>query len=311
MKIAYLVLAHNNASHLHKLVTALSSDNASVFIHIDKKADIGDFAQTRRLPNVYFCENRVDCVWADFSLVRGCLNLMEMALDHAPNFDRLVLLSGACFPVQPTVYIEDFFARHPDTEFIEAYDLPNEAYGKTLGRLSHYWLRRCPPLIGMKWRLQKLINAFAPQRDYKKVLGGMTPMTGSQWWAITAAAARHVRDFMRDHPDFTRFCQNIDCPDEFFFQTLLWNSPFQQNIAHSITYTSWMPDQTGPEMIGAAHLPALTEAVVLDAPNNNSPHPKAEILFARKFDDSSGHTVDAIIRANTARLTRLQARKSA
>ena len=35
MKIAYLILAHNNYNHLKKLVNALNDGNGVFFIHID------------------------------------------------------------------------------------------------------------------------------------------------------------------------------------------------------------------------------------------------------------------------------------
>jgi hypothetical protein len=43
MKIAYLILAHNNPGHLSRLTRALTAQNNAVFIHIDKKADIRPF----------------------------------------------------------------------------------------------------------------------------------------------------------------------------------------------------------------------------------------------------------------------------
>ena len=42
-KTAYLILAHHQPAHLTKLVKAISCDWASVFIHIDAKADIFQF----------------------------------------------------------------------------------------------------------------------------------------------------------------------------------------------------------------------------------------------------------------------------
>ena len=42
MKIAYLILAHNNYNHLKRLVSALNDSNVVFFIHIDN---------TLKLPN--------------------------------------------------------------------------------------------------------------------------------------------------------------------------------------------------------------------------------------------------------------------
>ena len=44
MKIAYIMLAHNNPSQIKRLVASIK-ETGDVYIHIDKKSDIRQFEQ--------------------------------------------------------------------------------------------------------------------------------------------------------------------------------------------------------------------------------------------------------------------------
>ncbi|WDZ97918.1 beta-1,6-N-acetylglucosaminyltransferase [Herbaspirillum sp. WKF16] len=298
MKIAYLILAHNNPRLLSRLVGELSSERAGFFVHIDSKADIASFEALRAQPRVHFCERRVSGAWGDFSLVQATLDMMALAMRHDSGFTRVVLLSGSTLPVQPTGYIEDFFARQPDANFMEAFPMPNDDYGKSLGRLEHYWLRRARPLLRLKWSLQDLINKYAPLRDYRAALGELQPMAGSQWWAVTGRACHYMLDYAAEHRRFVRFCHHVDCSDEFFFQTILGNSHLAGTLAPSITYTNWRPNQMSPDTLKEFHLEHFAQPVVMNSANHNCPTPGGEVLFARKFDEEPWEVVEALFAAN-------------
>lgn len=295
MRIAYLILAHNNPAHLGRLIARLSAPGASFHVHIDANADIAPFAALAS-PSVTFIDRRVRCGWGDVSLVKATLELMRGAAAARPDAEYFVLLSGACYPLQPVSYIEDFLERHRGTEFIEAYALPNLQYGKTLERITHYWIRKGKPLARLRWPLQHWMNRNLPLRDYKKVLNGGEAVTGSQWWALSADAVRYVLDYHDRHPALFRFCRFVDCSDEFFFQVVLWNSRFRERISHSLTYTHWVPGpgKQSPETIDASYLPQFAGPVIRDAEQNNCPNDKREVLFARKFGAASGPVLDQI-----------------
>jgi len=293
MNIAYLILAHNNPIHFKALLHALDSESAFFFVHVDKKANIKDFYSTEK-NSISFCEKRIDGAWGDFSLVQATLNLISMTTFHKNQFDYLVLLSGACYPIQPVSYIENFFAKHHGNEFIDAFPMPNEKYAKSMTRLRHYWIRKSSPFFSYRWKLQDFILKYFPERNYKKYLNEAVPYAGSQWWAITSNAAQYILAFIEENPSFYKFFKHTDCPDESFFQTILANSSYRQAISHNITYTDWLPNKTGPELIGEKQLKDLTQMIVRNAPNNNSPNLKQEVLFARKFDDIHRNVVDEI-----------------
>ena len=291
MRIAYLILAHDQPAHLQRLVQQLTAPGAAFFVHIDAKADLNAFAGL--VPAVTFCKRRVNGAWGDISLVKATLELMQSATAESGRFDRYVLLSGACYPLHTPAYIEAFFAAHGDTEFIETFALPDTTYGKTLERIARVSIRKSKPLGRYRWPLQHFLNRVLPLRDYRKVLTGDL-VTGSQWWCLSDAAVRHVLDVTARQPQVYRFCKLVDCPDEFYFQYILWNSRFRPRISHSLTFTRWTPGKTGPDMLDASYLSHFEGPVVYASEFKNSPGERRQVLFARKFSEASAPLLDAI-----------------
>jgi len=292
VRIAYLILAHDRPAHLERLVQRLTAPGVAFFVHIDAKADQSHFASLA--PAVTFCTRRINGAWGDMSLVEATLELMKVAMSASHTFERFVLLSGACYPLQTPGYIDAFLARHRGTEFIEVFPLPDVTYNKPIERITRLWIRKGKPLARLRWPLQRVLNRILPLRDYKTVFEGKELVTGSQWWCLSGEAVQHVLDVTANQPAIYRFCKFVDCPDEFYFQVILWNSRFRASISHSLTYTDWMPGKTGPELIDASHLPTFAEPVILDSVNNNCPNEKREVLFARKSSNSPATVLDAI-----------------
>lgn len=291
MRIAYLILAHDQPAHLQRLVARLAAPGAAFFVHIDAKSDLAAFAALA--PAVTFCKRRINGAWGDISLVKATLELMRCAAAGPGGFDRYVLLSGACYPLYTPADIEAYFEHHRGTEFIEAFALPDTRYGKTLERIARVSIRKSKPLGRFRWPLQHFLNRVLPLRDYRKVLTGEL-VTGSQWWSLSGDAVKYVLDVTASAPQVYRFCKLVDCPDEFYFQYILWNSPFRASISHSLTFTRWSPGKTGPDMLNEAYLPQFAGPLIQASEFKNSPGERREVLFARKFSAASAPVLDAI-----------------
>lgn len=292
VRIAYLILAHDRPAHLQRLVQRLAGPSVSFFVHIDAKVDQRAFASLA--PVVTFCTRRINGAWGDMSLVEATLELMKVATSASRTFDQFVLLSGACYPLQTPGYIDAFLTRHRGTEFIEVFPLPDVTYNKPIERIARLWIRKGKPLARLRWPLQRLLDRILPLRDYKKVFAGRELVTGSQWWCLSGEAVQYILDVTAAQPAIYRFCKFVDCPDEFYFQVILWNSPFRASISHSLTYTDWLPGKTGPEPVDASYLPTFARPVILDSVSNNCPNEKREVLFARKLSNAPATVLDAI-----------------
>jgi len=293
MRIAYLILAHENPAHLEKLVEALAAPSDAIFIHLDAKSDDSRF---RRLSSARFCARRVPVYWGDFSQVEAILVLLQDAV--RVGFDRYVLLSGSDYPVQPMSYIRGFLQSHPATEFINIVSMPSRAAGKPLSLLTKFRHRATTSPFRRALRSGLVrAGALSRQRDPARGLGGLQPFAGSTWWAVTHPATKFILDFTAARTRFVRFFHNVTCPDEIFFHTILGNSPFSTRMQPSVTYADWSDGGDSPAYIDGRHLELFRAPAPLI---QSGAEGTGEYLFARKFSDRRPDIaleVDRIIRA--------------
>jgi hypothetical protein len=96
MKIAFLIAAHTYPELLVRLVRRLQSPVASIFIHIDKDADIHPFKELflrEEILDVYWVP-RVRCRWGTFDQVKASLSLLREALRMDHKADMYMLRTG-------------------------------------------------------------------------------------------------------------------------------------------------------------------------------------------------------------------------
>lgn len=235
--IAYLILAHTDPKQLFELVQSLDYQSR-IFIHLDKKSELSVFTRYNYPPSVVFIQDRVRVNWAGFNMITATLNLIKAALNHGGNYSHMVLLSGLDYPIKPVAQIHQFLNSHAEREFIRflrVEDSP-EHYLKIFQR--HAFKNPIFPDIGIP--LLNRVVTFVDKairkvftllvRPYKRrPLQGITPCFGSQWWAITPACASYVLDFVDKNPKFVAYFKTAFGPDEYFFHTIIGNSPFLAN----------------------------------------------------------------------------------
>src|SRR5438874_10016304 len=108
MRIAYLLLVHDNPKVIASAVRQLSTAESGFFVHVDAKADFRHFEHLHS-ERVRFTK-RIPAFWGEFSLVEAAIILVRDVLASDRRYDYLVLLSGSDYPLQSGAYIEEFFA---------------------------------------------------------------------------------------------------------------------------------------------------------------------------------------------------------
>ena len=83
-----------------------------------------------------FCRSRVRVHWGDYSVVEATLRLIREALRRPEGYDRLVLLSGADYPIRPLEDLRDHLAAHPEDEFINLVPMPDAEVDKSMSGSS-------------------------------------------------------------------------------------------------------------------------------------------------------------------------------
>jgi hypothetical protein len=130
-------------------------------------------------------------------------------------------------------------------------------------------------------------------RDYRAALGDMEPLGGSTWWSLTRDACQYIADFAGRNQRFLKFHEHVRCPDESVFQTILGNSALRPRIVRGLTWADWTAGGASPATLGQRHLEWLGSLPSFPDTDQYGP---GEILFARKFPDSSAEMVEDLRR---------------
>ena len=226
MRLAHLILAHNNPAQLARLVRHLSHKDADVYIHLDTKADIGQFESVRAIPNTFFIRKPVNMVWCEYSTIQGTLNGMEEILQSGQEYSHINLLSGNDYPLQSADNIHKFLFANSNTSFM--------AYDKIFNDWSHGQARMNTYYFGDygftgRYHLSKLVNALLPDR---KLPRGLVAYGRSEWMTLTPECVAYALKFVKDDPALQRFFRMTWAVDEVFFQTILCNSPLKDKLVN-------------------------------------------------------------------------------
>lgn len=223
-KHAYLILTHKNFKQLKALLMLLDHKRNDIYVHVDRKAKSfkkEDFRSLCKHSNLYFIEPRIDVNWGGVSIMRAELALLTKATQTG-RYDYYHLLSGMDLPIKSQDYIHAFFDKNKGKEFIKFWEFKKSTYsrfyyytifpegeGKFKTRIINHIFKGVQMLLGLKIN-RKIDFKFA-----------------SQWFSITDELARYVvtnRNWLEKVFRHTSTC------DEIFLATLVWNSPFKENL---------------------------------------------------------------------------------
>ena len=282
MRLAYIILAHRLPLQLARLIDRLEDGNAVFFVHVDNSSrrrqghdpqqQLIDAAGAHHDIRLL---SRHSCYWGSFGIVQATIRGIQAIADSGQRFDRVVLLSGQHYPIKPLAHIRQFFQRHPDGEFMESFALraPNrwsaqEGPFRDLARILHWHFR-----VRARW-------LHLPVK--RKFFEHLQPYGGSQWWCLSMSCIHYINDFIRDNPRFVAYFRHSFIPDELFFQTIVSNSRFHEQLTGTdLTFAKWdSPQPPYPAVLQRNDLGQLM---------------RSQQLFARKFDcQIDGQILDLI-----------------
>jgi len=277
MKIAHLILAHNGPKQLERLITRLSNPDSAVYIHLDKKTAIGPFEYLMNYPNVYFIKKRVKVYWGAYNIVKATFNGFKEIIRHDKGYKFINLLSGQDYPLKSQQFIHDFLSQNPNTAFMNYLHFEPD------------WLEASPRIklyhfnsftIKGRYLLQKLVNKIFPVRKFPN---DHIPVGRSQWFTIPIECAEFILNYWDKNPKLRMFIKFTWAPDEFIFQTILYNSRFKENMVNNdLRYIDWSGGGVSPKTLTVEDVPKLLASGK---------------LFARKFNLNNGAEVFNLIDA--------------
>lgn len=297
MKNVALIMAHENAAQIERLMRLLMSGGWSAIVHVDSimpKAEYQELRATFSGSPVVFLKRR-HIPWGSDAMINIELELLQEAIKE--NADYCHLLSGADLPIRPLTEINSFFMKHNGYEFVQV--IPDWGMKPEIRErvsLYHYLQRSIGRNKGILFQLKRIINhlqrVVGVNRLKNNEINGL--YGGMNWFSIS----REFAGYVLGHSRWVRktFAHSL-CGDELFLQTLLMNSIFANRRYIPVQNT----DQTGSLRLvdwkrGKPYTWSAPDYEEIIASDN---------LFARKFrqDTQEGAAVVERITAHVIRVS--------
>ncbi len=177
------------------------------------------------------------------------MRLMRAALSYNAQIcvevERFVILQGLDYPIRSNWEIDQFFEENPTKEFILAQNISDSVDKKQIFKYRLYWFldSRSPfanVLRGLTARIF-LKTGWIPhlKRNYTVDNQGqrLKIYQGCAQFAIMTALAQYIVRFYDENPRVNRYFRTSYAPDESYFHTVVYNSPFVKNTPNGRAVT--------------------------------------------------------------------------
>lgn len=279
MKLALLIVAHDQPAHFGKLVRKFNGEWVKIYVHIDRRVDVNVFEKAvGNQKNIVFLKGglRKKVKWGGFSQVEATLNLLYVSRSSGCAFTRFCLISGSDYPIKDTDYIRRAF--ESQSEYIR---IDRKIENTAECRFFYQYVGRYHcldnPIIS---RLLKHIPIS------RKIPDELTLYHGSNWWALTDSCVDYIFTYLEENEKYKKFHRHTLCVDEIFFSSIVKNSPYAHKIIQDFSSNGDLKN-TREANCYASHY--------IDWSDQNSSSPKtlneddasvilqSDALFARKF----------------------------
>jgi hypothetical protein len=283
--ICYLVQAHHQPDHHERLIRTLTADGDVVLTHVDAKADQSAFAT---VPNASFTEERIRVSWRGFSQVRATLILLAEARRRHPDASHYWFISGDSYPLRPPRALRAMVDAHPGRQLLSVLPFPAPEMGKPESRLSGLWIEHDPRHRKLLSLVLRVIHRTV-RLPYRRALGDLSPLCGSNWFTLTADAVDALLEQVGARKSFRRLCERTSCADEHYLHTLLGATEFLADTAPAGMYADFeSPTGPWPNALTSWHVQRLAAATPGRADER---YGASADYFARKFTDATSEAL--------------------
>jgi len=228
MKLAYLIIAHNELNILNRLIRLIDWPGNSIHILIDSKSTIKkeEIYCATRFSHVYVHAPGINIMWGGSSMIEAELFLLNTTSKE--HYDYYCLLSGVDLPIKSQQYIHSDLKENEGNEYVGV----NEGWLKRSGEDSRFkvyhplqnYVGRTKNLL---WFIERIVVKI--QEPFVNRYRNSTYRFegGPQWFCITDSFCRYV---LRNEEWIRSTFKYTECSDEIFMQTLLVNSDYYNRV---------------------------------------------------------------------------------
>ena len=289
MKIAFIILAHNEPVFLIRIVDKLRAQGGLIVIHFDKNGSPADLA----LITEHFSSDaqvvilsEIRGAWGKWSLVDAELRCLREIRTLGWEPDYVHLMSGSEYPIKSLATLENFLEENSNLDFIESVDISRHSWvqgGLEIERFQYHFpfcYRYPTAQFTACLEIQKLFNLKRTPPYW------IQPRLGSQWWTLRWKTCSHFLDYLKDHPKVSKYFKTTLIPDESFFQSLVSHLIPKEEIAQTQLVFHHLCKNTRPYVFKNGH-----EELV-----GKLPH-----FFIRKISTEATELLEHIDGLNTGR----------
>jgi len=270
MKQAILITAYKNVEQVIQIIDYFDN-RFEFYIHFDKRADF-DLSPLQRVEGkkVFVC-SVYPVYWGGVNHLKAILLLAQEALKNPEN-SLFHLITGEDYPCKPVSY----FCENVDAakDYIDQQPMPCSMWPGNGGmdRLDYYNFydrinaKKVGKLINLLIRIQKILKLKRKYyAGFPKLYGGST------YWSLSRNTLQYIMEYTKSNKAFYDRMQYTFCPEEFYFQTIIMDSPFASNVINdNLRYIDWASGRGGkPAFLDESDFPHIVSS---------------NKLFARKFD---------------------------
>lgn len=289
MRIAYMILAHDQPELFGRLIAAIHAENVAIYAHIDAKSDRAPFTAACSGIPVSFTPNPVRVSWGGYSQVESMLRLLRQAV-QAGEHDYYIFLSGRDYPLHSHSHLVEVLGRCPGQSYMNFYALADgTSMVNKIRKHCFYDAYAILPTRFLQRVAGRLIKEVCSRLPDRQFIDGMQPYRGSTSWCISQSIARYIIEFTQEPRNigYIDFFRSVSCCDEIFFQTIVLNSPFATTL-HLYDVDGYRPPgEMKNENKASLHYidwnPAREDPAILDSSDFESLYASGK-MFARKFD---------------------------
>lgn len=279
-RIALLVLAHSAPEVLEQLAGAFEDERFRIFVHLDRKVELGDYARSRRWPDsLTFIEERHEIFWGGFSMILATESLARAALAD-PSVDACALVSDDSLPLVSPDRIHAAISDRPDRIDVSP-AWRNPPFESRYREFFHFDSPATsarpldPPLRRFDSKTLATLERLARLRER-----GKFPLpkvwNGSQWWSLGRGTLEPMLDELAGNLWFRESLEFSAVSDEITFHSMYGNRLGLTSRSFSSPMLTDMTRQPSPRVYASI---------------GEIPHPTPEKLFVRKIARAAARPV--------------------
>lgn len=221
--IAVLIYAHKEKEQVQRLINTLVHKDVDIYVHCDSKFEVNNFN------NAIMIKKRYDCGWGKPDIINSIISSLKEIKEYK-KYDYYILLSGQDYLIISINKIVKFLNKNKGKEFIEY---------KKIGKKDDEWD------ISNRYSYYRFNNSSLLDKisrylyNKRKFINNLTPYGGSLWWMLTDDAINYIINYY-DENKLYKSIRYTSCFDEVFFQSILCNSKFIDNVVNNnYHYIDW------------------------------------------------------------------------